>query len=52
MLSIDQCREKLGTLGETLTDQEIAKLRGELYELSNIALDHYIESKASPSIKD
>lgn len=38
MLSIDQCRERLGR-DCPLTDQELVRLRDQLYDLARIALD-------------
>lgn len=45
MLSIEESRKILGSIGEKMSDEEISKLRNELYQLVSLSLDSYIENK-------
>ncbi len=49
MLSIEESRKELGKLADNMSDEEVIKIRNELYELANIALDSYFESKSKNS---
>ncbi len=40
MLSIEECREKLGKIGKEMADSEIEKLRNQLYALIDQLLDN------------
>jgi hypothetical protein len=42
-------QKKFRQEGVTLSDKEIEKIRGEIYELANIALESYFESKKTSS---
>ena len=41
MLSIERCRKILGTKAENLTDEEIEKVRDELYIGANLAFENW-----------
>lgn len=43
MLSIEECREKLGKFGEKKTDEEIEAIRNKLYSLCEIIINQVIE---------
>jgi len=44
MLSIEDCREHLGSDGKDLSDEELEKLRDSLYQLAELALEDYFRS--------
>jgi len=44
MLSIDQCRALLGHKGRGMSDEEIRRLRDQLYGLADVALTVYLET--------
>ncbi len=50
MISIEASRKALGKIGKSMSDEEIEKLRSDMYELVNLALDSYVESKNADSI--
>lgn len=45
MLTIEECRKTLEDGGKDLSDEEVEKIRDELYELGNLALECYFEEK-------
>ena len=48
MLSIEKCREILGQ--SDLNDSEIEKIRVNLYDMVNLALDSYLEKEKTDQV--
>lgn len=44
MISISECREKLGTLSDQLNNDEVEALRNKLYSLINQIVDNHFET--------
>lgn len=45
MISMEKCRELIGEKAESMTDDEIARIREDLYGLAELALESYFEKK-------
>ena len=45
MISIEESRKILGKLGKKLSDEQVEKLRNDLYRMVSIILDDYYERK-------
>lgn len=45
MISLEKSGLLLGDLGKKMSDEEILKVRSDLYELAKMALDNYFSSK-------
>lgn len=44
MISVEKCREELGEISQHMSDEEIIKIRDNLYALGEMALDQYFEN--------
>lgn len=44
MQNLKQCREKLGTFGKQLTDEEVLEMRDYLYKLARINIQYIKET--------
>ncbi len=45
MLSIEVCRKILGKSKQEMSDEEIEKIRENLYQISHVLVNNYIEVK-------
>lgn len=48
MTSIERARKLLGRLGETLTDEEVARYRDELAAFADVVFDWWLERRNAP----
>jgi len=51
MISIEKCRKLLETDNEKFTDDEIVKIREQLYKLAELSLDSYFEEIKKSVVK-
>lgn len=47
MLSVEQCRRLLGKRGQSLTEDQVRRLRDELYGLAHVAFSIFIEQQGT-----
>lgn len=45
MLSLEECRKHLSKNGQEISDEELTKLRDQLYGLTELVLDDYLVGK-------
>lgn len=45
MLTVEECRKKLGERGEDLSDEEIIQLRDAVYQVAETVIDDHLERK-------
>lgn len=47
MLTVEECRKKLGKFGENESDEEIEAIRNKLYALCDLVIDQAIDKVSS-----
>jgi len=50
MLSIEECRKKLGKFDENKTDEEIKLLRNKLYSLCEVVIDQVAKKRKNNNL--